>query len=749
MKETARQGRNILTIALFILAITATGAWETFAQTCSTAPANLVSWYRGEDNALDFLGRNNGTIQGSVTFTNGYVGRTFTLGGNGDLSGSGDRVIVGNPANLQLQNFTIEAWIKRSSSTIVTNSPVSGFAGGTFFAYGQNGYGFVIEQVTNRIGLTNIGASAVYSTATITDTNFHHVAVTKSGNQVTFYIDGVAGAPVTYNTTFSFTTNAAIGARGDSDARNAFFGSIDELSIYNRALTAAEIQAIVAAGTAGKCTTFTFTVTNANDSGAGSLRQAIIDANASGGDDTIGFGSLFNTPQTITLTTGVLGIVNDAGSLAITGPGANLLTINGNNQSAIFRIFSGGSSPITISGMTVTGGNSVGNPNGYGGAIYTAGNLTLDNVIVTGNTATFGGGILSDVSTNVAINNSTISNNIAANQGGGINENGTSITITNSTFSGNSAPREGGGMFTANGTATITGSTFSNNSVTTNVFGGGGISFFQVTANVTNSTFSGNTSAAIGGGIRTSQTTLTLTNTTVANNSATSSGGGVIENEGSTVNIKNSLIGDNSATSSGPDVGGIITSQGYNLIENTSGATVNGSTTGNITGQDPNLGTLADNGGMTFTHALLVGSPAIDAADPANFPATDQRGVMRPIDGDDNGSALPDIGSFERTAPTAASVMISGRVTNYGRGISGAIVALTNGRGIARTARTNQFGYFRFEDVEAGQTYIIDAHSKRYIFAPQVITLNENLTNLNFSPTARSNWQDSKGLDSY
>lgn len=155
---------------------------------CSTAPANLVSWYQGENNAIDFINTNNGAIQGNVNYTTGNIGQTFTLGGTGNTSGVGDRVLVGNPANLQLQDFTIEGWIKRSSNTIVTNSPVAGFEGGVFFSYGAGGYGFVIEQSTSRIGLTKIGTSAVYSTATISDTNFHHVAVTKSGNQVTFLL---------------------------------------------------------------------------------------------------------------------------------------------------------------------------------------------------------------------------------------------------------------------------------------------------------------------------------------------------------------------------------------------------------------------------------------------------------------------------------------------------------------------------------------------------------------------------------
>ena len=187
------------------------------------------------------------------TYAAGEVGQGFQLGGNGDLSGNGDRVIVGNPANLRLQDFTIETWVKRSSSAILTNSPFPSSPNGTIFAYGQNGYAFFIDQNTNRLGLTNVGISLVSSNLSITDTNWHHVAVTKSGNQIVFYVDGAADTPIIYNTTFGFTTNAAIGARGDNNAQNAFFGAIDELAIYNRELAAAEISSIYNSGTAGKC----------------------------------------------------------------------------------------------------------------------------------------------------------------------------------------------------------------------------------------------------------------------------------------------------------------------------------------------------------------------------------------------------------------------------------------------------------------------------------------------------------------
>lgn len=85
-------------------------------------------------------------------------------------------------------------------------------------------------------------------------------------------------------------------------------------------------------------------------------------------------------------------------------------------------------------------------------------------------------------------------------------------------------------------------------------------------------------------------------------------------------------------------------------------------------------------------------------------------------------------------APTAAAASVSGRVfTPYGRGLANAFVMLTDGNGQTRAARTSTFGYYRFNDVETGQTYIFEVRSKRYQFAPQVVTITEDLEDLNFT----------------
>jgi hypothetical protein len=212
------------------------------ATNCIPPPSGLVSWWRGEANALDQAGTNNGTIAGNTTYGSGRVGQGFVF------DGSGDGVSVGNPTGLQLQDFTIETWIKRASTTMASFD----FNGGIIFGYGYGGYNLAMQDNGTPF-LGRVGSDFVMANTSITDTNLHHVAVTKLGNIVVFYVDGVADFVPPYNTTYTFSSSAGIGARGDNLA-NSFFGTVDELSVYNRTLSAVEIQAIYQAGSAGKCT---------------------------------------------------------------------------------------------------------------------------------------------------------------------------------------------------------------------------------------------------------------------------------------------------------------------------------------------------------------------------------------------------------------------------------------------------------------------------------------------------------------
>jgi hypothetical protein len=164
----------------------------------------------------------------------------------------------------------------------------------------------------------------------------------------------------------------------------------------------------------------------------------------------------------------------------------------------------------------------------------------------------------------------------------------------------------------------------------------------ESTVTLANVTVSGNTGGS-GGGIQ-GLGTASLTNVTVANNHATGSGGGL---NGGPANftLLNSILTDNTAAVAGPNCGYGLTAQGYNVFGDLADCTVSGSGTGNITGQAAGLMPLSLNGANTLTHALSATSPATDAGTCAL--SVDQRGVVRPQDGNADRVAGCDIGAYE------------------------------------------------------------------------------------------------------
>jgi hypothetical protein len=176
------------------------------------------------------------------------------------------------------------------------------------------------------------------------------------------------------------------------------------------------LVALVSASFCLQASAATITVSNTTDNDPGSLRQAIATA-ASG--DTINFDAALNGQ---TLTSGQLVIGTN---LTITGPGANLLAINGNAASRVFDITSG--IDVTISGLTITNGNNPRYPGG--GGIFNDGTLTITNSTLSGNSAYFGGGIYNNYGTTATITNCTLSGNSAGNGGGILNS--STLTIAN------------------------------------------------------------------------------------------------------------------------------------------------------------------------------------------------------------------------------------------------------------------------------------------------------------------------------
>jgi hypothetical protein len=316
---------------------------------------------------------------------------------------------------------------------------------------------------------------------------------------------------------------------------------------------------------------------------------------------------------------------------------------------------------LTVNNSTLSGNSASGLDlyGGGGGGIYnSSGTLTVTDTTLAGNSATTsaGGGIHDGASGRLTVSNSTLFGNSATAAGGIYND--ATLTVSNSTLFGNSA-YYGGGIFnyyygTYYGTLTVSNSSLSGNSA---VFYGGGI-YNDATLSVSNSTLSGNSAGFDAGGIYTYSTgTVTLTNVTLTASRANTSGssyhgGGLFVAFGSPV-LHNTLIAGNfrGATGTTDDdvAGGLDPSGDYNLIGDGTGMTgLSNGVNGNLVGSaavpiDPLLGPLQDNGGPTMTHALLIGSPAIDAGNNAYATDWDQRGEGFPriVNG------IIDIGAFE------------------------------------------------------------------------------------------------------
>jgi uncharacterized repeat protein (TIGR01451 family) len=326
-------------------------------------------------------------------------------------------------------------------------------------------------------------------------------------------------------------------------------------------------------------------------------------------------------------------------------------------------VFSG---PLEIVGASTTG--TIIDATGLGDRVLflKTASTTISNLTIKGGQASWGAGILIVASATATLNWVNVTGNAATSDAGGIQNDGT-LTINDSTIAGNTSGSYGGGIYNGgSGTLTISRSTISGNTAT---LGAGGIESNGGDVTILNSTISGNTANGdVGGGIEhdAASGTLSINNSTIANNVAGSGipGGGIAVRNG-TAKIRNTILADNTAGGSGPDCitnsGKSLTSEDYNLIENTSGCTITGATSNNITGQDPKLGALADNGGPTKTHALLTGSPALDKGNTAiptitglSCLPTDQRGISRP-----QGSAC-DIGAFEfAVAPPSADLEVT------------------------------------------------------------------------------------------
>jgi len=441
----------------------------------------------------------------------------------------------------------------------------------------------------------------------------------------------------------------------------------------------------------------TFTVTTLNDSGAGSLRDAIGQANAAAGADIVQFQA--GLTGTIALTGGEIRISD---TLDLNGPGANRITVDGGNASRLFKVQRASGSPITatIAGLTLTHGHA-----DEGGAIFSNGDhVVVSGSVLTDNIANTRGGALWVAEANLTVNGSQITANETGSSGGGILFSAGDLTIqksliadnasqfgggisaqsprvnaviADSVISNNSADHTGGGMWGSTmSSLKISRSAFVGN--TTGEPNGGGLYFAGVTdfgspTNVIeNTTFSDNASLhqfGKGGALAIASGNMTVRNSTFAFNKTSpntapgsNSGGALWVGGGTTteVTLQSTLFAGNThgnqnqlsdvyrETGSGPES---TIDADHSSFQTSPGATVlNGTSQSNLFAVDPLLEPLAfDAGGITPVHALPVNSPVIDrGSNPANLP-TEQRGAGYPRAWSEpnNSNGIADIGAYE------------------------------------------------------------------------------------------------------
>ena len=595
-------------------------------------------------NGRAYVGDNSLTLI-STTINN----NTADSDGNGSGNGGGVFGYSNSSVDVSISNTIIAGNFDKSTSGDI-HPDVSGG---------------LVDSGNNLIG-NNTGSTA-FTTSTLVGTSASPIdpklGLLKNNGGATLTHALLANSPAIDAGNNSLVPIGVITDQRGTRSNRIFNGVVD--------IGAYEVQSPIAPPPVN---TGAFVVTNTNDSGSGSLRQAILNANAIVGADTITFAGVFTdtTPDIITLTSGKLTITND---ITILGTGASKLIVSGNNSSSVFEILGSGTD-ASIDGLKIANANdplgsillnsntslsltnsTVSDNRGEVGGIFNRGTLRLTGTTVSGNRgSSLGGGIfnkgnLSLTNSTVLSNNASVTFNTA--YGGGIFNIG-KVSIKNSTVSNNSAfasglnrggpdpyPSYGGGIYNS-GTVEIISSTVSGNSAAD----GGGI-YNSGTFSLINSTVSDNSVYYSGGGILNSGT-LTLTNDTITNNLAegfgnygvSGNGGGVVSN--GTVIVGNTIIAGNFYTaysddpndsSNSRDVSGNFTDAGNNLIGDNTGSTsftaksIVGTRTNPI---DPRLSPLQNNGGTTFTNALLADSPAINAGNNTLIPAgitTDQRGA--------------------------------------------------------------------------------------------------------------------------
>ncbi|HQL79764.1 MAG TPA: immunoglobulin domain-containing protein, partial [Verrucomicrobiota bacterium] len=593
------------------------------------------------------------------------------------------------------------------TSTTLTLGSVQTAQAGSYTVVVTNAAGSVTSQVAALTVLVptriiSLSGDLAFGDVLVGSSSNRVLTITNAGNSalrvtnITYSPPGVFGgdwagsipAGGSTNVTVTFSPTAATSYSGTVRVNSDATGGVDTMS---------------SSGSGVPCD---LVVVNTSDSGAGSLRQAILNANICGGGIVV----FSNVSGAITLTSGELVISRNVN---IIGPGATNLAVSGNNAVRVFNISS--NAICGVSGLTIANGAATW-PS-HGGAIYNAGFLTLSDCTISDShtSSGFGGGIYN--AGVLVLNGSTLTGNRAsggdggrgaggggggAGLGGAIYSMGPNVAMTNCTFSRNEAVGGNGG-WTSGGNNTFGGygggPTGGNGgglcepgqnggygsgggggggwwetpyeticlgkSGGNGGFGGGGGGagdYIGGAVGGTGGDFGGDANnqdggggAGLGGGFFVESGDVTIVNCTFTQNGVTAGAGaqslgGAIFRMGGIVRLLNSLITGQAGGWGTCDVVGGVYSLGHNLVSDAF-CFDEGDCDLVFVDASAYLGELQYSGGATPTHPLLCNSPAIDAGTTTGAPGFDQRGVPRP-----QGTAV-DIGAFEfvHLPPTIAA----------------------------------------------------------------------------------------------
>ena len=672
--------KNLVSIFVFV-GVVLGFAINTQGQTCTPAPVGLVSWYEGEAGALDSRSCNNGTLNGGTNFAAGKVGQAFSF------DGIDDNIVVPNSPSLDItgNQLTIEAWINLNSSFSGFNQIVS-MATNTSFPAGRK-YGLFIDpggQLGFEVNSTNGYIGSIPGGSVPTNT-LVHVAGTYDGSTVTFYINGVPTSTQALTGNIVPSSGNFVIGQFAITGFSPFKGLIDEVGIYNRALSASEIQSIFNAGSAGKCKP-TATVAPprlvawlAGDGNGGDLsgnnNNGIL---TNGATFTVG-----KVGQSFALD-GIDDYVNisDSPALEVTTQLTIESWIKPSNTSQFRQI--------------VSKFGTVGN---YAYQIGLAPNGALRTDL-----SQTGGPAYEQLTSPENVITANVWNHVAV------------------TFNAGAATLYVNGSSVASAILPIN-----------SIFG------------------SGNTDVNIGrdpvgsqyfGGI--------IDETSIYNRALSGTEIQAIFNAGLAGKLKQA------ATPVGFSPESVVTSVGDTSI--TFQSVTAAGTTQEIpldAALLPTLPTGATPTGLTYdiaTSAVYSGNvdlcfnvPSLSGISAANlrvFHLENSIWVNRTASGATL-SALCTTGVASLSpfalgflTPSAANVSISGRVTTAnGRGIVNAVMTLTDSDGVRKTAHTSGFGYYKFEDLTAGENYILSVTSKRFSFAEptRIISAVDDVTDADFT----------------